>query len=741
MATKTFEELKQLAIQIRDEKTNKQNTATRVGTAMLEHINKLEQDYYDKTKTDEELKERDDKLTELSDKSLYFNTELSKYICEMYIDGATLNDKIVLNNVACPLIYNGEKYWQVNLEINNKPFQLSIKQEEKPKGVQYIEQTLSGTAIKVHALITFDSNTEDTENQHVYNAYKSADVLNLIALTNIEYSPSIKSKIENEEINGKILDVDNKVDFVKDKILYFNDEVASQYICEMYVEGASLDDEIKLVSIASPLIHTTGEKYWQVNVSINSKVYQLSIKQEECPKGIQYISLDLGTGKIPHVLVNFEGIDEDITKQNVHTINRVAETTEKIHLINIEYSPSIQSKKNSQNINTESVNKEFLNTSGMNIPIVCFIYDDGITQDIERLKDFDDRGLKVTYSPPGNGTSTWGNTMKEAVKNGHGILAHGLPFGEEFTGTGFDNMPDNDIMRAVTINREWCDKYSLPTNGIAYFNTMEINAHTIAMTKKYYKYAFVFGGDGINTPEKSFYALTRAVTDGQSMLSSCKKLIDDNIGKNCIIAFGGHFNRTATGNGSNGYSTYSDFIALLDYVLMYKNEGLLISLSADDAINELSKRAISEGVVKTEYCDFYNYTGAIDFIPFLYRKIIKDNKFLLCTNSGVSAVYKLSLSGTPTDGSFKISMPEENQTTITTSQGESIADVINKIINVIYKANTIREINTELWILHDKVGVCEEPTISDNTSGISFNVETIRTGVDAVYKELFSLVE
>lgn len=65
MATKTFEELRQLAIQIRDEKTNKQNTATRVGTAMLEHINKLEQDYYDKTKTDEELKERDDKLTEL----------------------------------------------------------------------------------------------------------------------------------------------------------------------------------------------------------------------------------------------------------------------------------------------------------------------------------------------------------------------------------------------------------------------------------------------------------------------------------------------------------------------------------------------------------------------------------------------------------------------------------------------------------------------------------------------------
>lgn len=69
MATKTFEELKQLAIQIRDEKTNKQNTATRIGTQMLEHLDKLEQDYYDKTATDEELKERDEKLTELENKT------------------------------------------------------------------------------------------------------------------------------------------------------------------------------------------------------------------------------------------------------------------------------------------------------------------------------------------------------------------------------------------------------------------------------------------------------------------------------------------------------------------------------------------------------------------------------------------------------------------------------------------------------------------------------------------------
>lgn len=61
MATKTFEELKQMAIQIRDEKANKQNTATRIGTQMLEHLNKLEQDFLDKDTTEGKFSELDSK--------------------------------------------------------------------------------------------------------------------------------------------------------------------------------------------------------------------------------------------------------------------------------------------------------------------------------------------------------------------------------------------------------------------------------------------------------------------------------------------------------------------------------------------------------------------------------------------------------------------------------------------------------------------------------------------------------
>lgn len=91
MATKTFEELKQLAIQIRDEKTNKQNTATRIGTQMLEHLDKLEQDYYDKTATDEELKERDEKLTELEENGKENKRLLGSTLSLPFNNGGRLN--------------------------------------------------------------------------------------------------------------------------------------------------------------------------------------------------------------------------------------------------------------------------------------------------------------------------------------------------------------------------------------------------------------------------------------------------------------------------------------------------------------------------------------------------------------------------------------------------------------------------------------------------------------------------
>lgn len=146
MATKTFEELKQLAIQIRDEKTNKQNTATRVGTAMLEHINKLEQDYYDKTQTDEELKERDDKLTELvgTFKILPRPTDLNDIVERSVYpmlnqtedDTAYLNTPLGVGEAGILIVYENEKsegfdkggvIYQIVISVNKNSMYIRTK--------------------------------------------------------------------------------------------------------------------------------------------------------------------------------------------------------------------------------------------------------------------------------------------------------------------------------------------------------------------------------------------------------------------------------------------------------------------------------------------------------------------------------------------------------------------------------------------------------------------------------------
>lgn len=111
MATKTFEELKQLAIQIRDEKTNKQNTATRIGTQMLEHLDKLEQDYYDKTTTNEELQARDEKLTELGNQINY-----PSFYYEKILQGVGTISNYYFNKSGHFVQQNGQecKYCKVN---------------------------------------------------------------------------------------------------------------------------------------------------------------------------------------------------------------------------------------------------------------------------------------------------------------------------------------------------------------------------------------------------------------------------------------------------------------------------------------------------------------------------------------------------------------------------------------------------------------------------------------------------
>lgn len=177
MATKTFEELKQLAIQIRDEKTNKQNTATRVGTAMLEHINKLEQDYYDKTQTDEELKEQNEKLTGLSNgqgiynRSILLNFSFSGngYINQttgntssisgvFYSDFIPVEEGVIitfnrifgngLSGVASIACYDAEKQYLVDESITGRyDGQIKLKINSSVKYVRFTFRNVEGEYI------------------------------------------------------------------------------------------------------------------------------------------------------------------------------------------------------------------------------------------------------------------------------------------------------------------------------------------------------------------------------------------------------------------------------------------------------------------------------------------------------------------------------------------------------------------------------------------------------------------
>lgn len=205
MATKTFEELKQLAIQIRDEKTNKQNTATRIGTQMLEHLDKLEQDYYDKTTTDEELKKRDEKLTELE--------KSSKITIQDTIEIDLTSEKAIINNSGAVQswgdanltdyipIESGERYiFEIFSTTNSQrictykddkttivrkltPEQLNISNQAASKFYIEAEQNeayiryASKTGTKIYKYLLYGEKSLDDENIDDFNYFKANNTL------------------------------------------------------------------------------------------------------------------------------------------------------------------------------------------------------------------------------------------------------------------------------------------------------------------------------------------------------------------------------------------------------------------------------------------------------------------------------------------------------------------------------------------------------------------------------------
>lgn len=292
MATKTFEELKQLAIQIRDEKTNKQNTATRVGTAMLEHINKLEQDYYDKTQTDEELKERDDKLIELENKT--------------QSDILLLSDKIQKRKVT-PIKgkyvdYNtGVETWNSGYEITGlMPIKPSTSYSTNVKitqvaGIAFYDENqeyISGTLQK-----DFTS-PENAEFANITN-----DVTNIIEYIEVTDNTGLVQEVE--QIKGDLLNLQDTSEFVDRNLIYKKEITPTK---GRYVA------------------YNTGQVYWNPNYDLAEKIpilpnrsYSTNAKITQ-QAGVafydadeQYISGTLNNDFITPPNAAFASISNDIT--------------------------------------------------------------------------------------------------------------------------------------------------------------------------------------------------------------------------------------------------------------------------------------------------------------------------------------------------------------------------------------------------------------------------------------------
>lgn len=370
--------------------------------------------------------------------------------------------------------------------------------------------------------------------------------------------------------------------------------------------------------------------------------------------------------------------------------------------------------------------------SGRTLPIVCFLYDDNPSGDATLHDMLEERGLKGTFATIGNvdkDDATWktmATRLQEWVRQGHGVVGHGLTVGVDVTILdgdtlpGLSNISDADARKAIEANNAALDAYNLPHNGIAYWNVWEDSPHTRAIVEKYYNYGFTFGGgdSGPNTLMSDLFRLTRWTTDLASHMTDAEDYVKETIGQNRLLVFGGHMNRTGTGSGS--YSTMAQFTSLLNTVRDAVRNGEMISLNTDDAIRMFYGQNGNAGILSS-----YPYRPAVG-------NLVYDNGMKVCTNSGKAAFYRLTFSGTPQTG--RLTIPEIN-IDVSVNTSDTITDVVNRIISGTMCRNYTLEktSSTQVYCYCDKSGAMNVPTVDVNTSGLTVAVVERQTGVNPVW--------
>ena len=380
--------------------------------------------------------------------------------------------------------------------------------------------------------------------------------------------------------------------------------------------------------------------------------------------------------------------------------------------------------------------------SNKEVSHICLVYDDEYSQDLVDICD--ERGIKVTFALIGNvdkDNPYWKSSalaMRKAMKNGHGCAAHGIVRGwvpsSGGTGYGIDQMNDHDALQAINLENKAFDDYGLPHYGLVAFNSYEENPHCTKLVRSNYNYLLQFiTADNIPSTT-DLYQLGRLNTDLSSQIDSIKSAIDVAIRNGMNVFIGGHFGKTGgegrrTGSGVGSYSTMAQFLSLLDYIKSYIDRGLLVSMSLDNAINDIWNSATNRSVVKKVNYNLVN--------PPLYA-MKYDDGLKICSVRGAFYIFEIQVSGTPADGSFdlliggseKSSDKSLGQTlTITTSSTDSIEDVVDNICSQIYKAFTpYKKSPSSVVLFRDIFGSSFVPEVSNNTSGLNFTISVSQYG-------------
>ena len=371
-------------------------------------------------------------------------------------------------------------------------------------------------------------------------------------------------------------------------------------------------------------------------------------------------------------------------------------------------------------------------------PIVCFICDDGVSQDDSVVQWLEDEGLVGNFALMGTTNYTgdaWKTKVahyKEFAKRGHGILCHGVAGGcsvhtlyPGYNYPGFGLATDAELINSVVTTKKSFVELGLRDNAFVYFNSVFYTPHVRTLVGKYFDYAVGSdvnppATDGVNTLDSDCTCLDRMGLDASGKTDLAKALIESNLGNRVLLLFGGH---ASNWNGLDGHSSAEDIKDLFKYVGDLVKVGLVSCMNFQDAVETFFGTMHRVATLKDNRLNFCE------------GELVRDNGNLeICTSQGTRQVTRLSVSGSASNGTFRFNLPHADTASyadITITYDMSIENVVEAIRDA--KAwryvTIVKESSSSLLLYFDYAKANESVTITNNTTSLSFSFTDIVAGV------------